>query len=98
MILQLKVSQVTAFTEKVNQEPYTESESRAIYRKSKNHGTGVKFKSLFFFLMLFNFNKFSAFMASLFMCIYAAVGMCRMDFEQYFFLNLELFNFMSHCL
>jgi len=49
VILQLKVSQVTAFTEKVNQEPYTESESRAIYRKSKNHGTGVKFKSFFFF-------------------------------------------------
>jgi hypothetical protein len=65
------VSQVTEFTEKGNQEPIIE----------KVNSMELEL-SLSFFLM-FIFNKYSEFLASLVICIYAIFGMCRVDFGQF---------------
>jgi len=68
VVLKLKVSQLTDVAEEI-QEPMADQVTKEPEL------------SLCVFLVLFTFNKCSEFLTSLVICIRAAVGLWRMDFE-----------------
>jgi len=73
-----------------------ERELAANGRSSNNHGTRVKFMS--FCRVLFTFNKYSEFLASLVICIHETVGLCRVWITVYcgVVLNRGLPSFCAH--
>jgi len=71
LILKLKMSQFTDVAEKEIQEPM--ADEITVMEPEL---------SVCVFLVLFTFNKYSQFLASLVISIHAAVGLWRMDFER----------------